>query len=141
MDEYDPDKFPHRDLTRRIIGVHYDVFNELGFGFPENVYHRAMVQVLKAAGLDAVNGVGLPVYFRGESVGEFVPDILVNRCVILELKAVESLWSEHESQLMHYLKFTEIEVGLLMNFGPQPVVRRMAFLNDRKRSRPEIRLQ
>jgi GxxExxY protein len=135
---YDPVKFPHRELTERVIGCFYDVYNELGFGFCESVYHQVMKLALEAAGLKVESEVKLPVCFRGTQVGYFEADLLVEGVVILEFKAAERLLSAHESQLLNYLKATAIELGLLMNFGPEPKLRRLAFAKDRKRSRPPI---
>jgi GxxExxY protein len=135
---YDPAKFKHRDMTERIIGAFYDVYNELGFGFLESVYHRAMLHALVQSGLRVETEVNLPVYFRGYLVGDFAADIFVERTVILELKAVEELHPAHEAQLLNYLKASPIELGLLFNFGPKPRFRRLVFSNDRKRSRPLI---
>ncbi len=135
---YDPEKFRHRDLTERIIGAFFDVYNELGFGFLESVYRRAMLHALARSGLAAETEVSLPVYFRGHLVGDFSADIFVERTVILELKAVEELHPAHESQLLNYLKASPIELGLLFDFGPKPRFRRLVFSNDRKRSRPQI---
>lgn len=138
MPDYDPVTYPHRDLTERIIGAFYDVYNELGFGFLESVYHKSMVLALTAAGLRADYKAKLPVYFRGEPVGDFEADVLVERAVILELKAADDFCPAHEAQLLNYLKASAVEVGLLMNFGPKPRLRRLAFSNDRKRSRPPV---
>lgn len=135
---YDPDVFRHREMTEKVIGVFYDVYNELGFGFLESVYQEAMIVALQQVGLKISRQVRLPVYFRGRPIADFVADIVVNDSVILELKAVEGLVAIHESQLLNYLKATEIEVGLLLNFGPKPQVKRRAFANDRKRLRPKI---
>jgi GxxExxY protein len=137
---YDPATFPHRDLTERIIGAFYGVYNELGFGFLESVYHRAMLIALNDLGLTAESEVKLSVCFRGHVVGDFDADIFVERKVILELKAVEELCSAHEAQLINYLRASDIEVGLLLNFGPKPRIKRLAFSNDRKHSRPPIQL-
>jgi GxxExxY protein len=135
---YDPEKFVHRELTDRIIGAFYDVYNELGFGFLESVYHKAMLHALARAGLLVETEVCLPVYFHGHLVGDFSADIFVERAVILELKAVEELHPAHEAHLLNYLKASPIELGLLLNFGPKPCIRRMIFTNDRKRSRPPV---
>jgi GxxExxY protein len=135
---YDPVTFPHRDLTEKIIGAFYDVYNELGFGFLESVYHQAMLIALADAGLFAESEVKLRVYFRGRVVGEFDADIFVERKVILELKAVDEFSSAHEAQTLNYLKASDLEVGLLLNFGPKPRIKRLAFSNERKRSRPPI---
>lgn len=137
---YDPVKFPHRDITDRVIRCFYDVYNELGFGYSEEVYHAAMVIALKEAGMAVRSEDPVHVHFRGQKVGEFKPDVVVNECVILEFKAVEHLISAHESQLINYLRATPIEVGLLLNFGPNPKIARRAFSNERKRSRPQVEL-
>jgi len=125
-------------LTEKIIGVFFDVYNELGFGFLESVYHKSMIIALRDAGVTADRQVSLPVFFRGHLVGDFLADILVERAVILELKAAGELASDHDSQLLNYLRATECEVGLLLNFGPKPRFKRLAFDNDRKRLRPSI---
>ena len=137
---YDPATFPHRDLTEKIIGAFYDVYNELGFGFLESVYHNAMLIALADLGLQVESEVKLLVHFRGHVVGEFDADIFVERKVVLELKAVDEFCSAHEAQTLNYLKASEIEVGLLLNFGPKPRIKRLAFSNERKRSRPSVQL-
>lgn len=128
----------HGEITEKIIGVFYDVYNELGFGFLESVYHKAMLIALADAGLSVETQVNLPVFFRGHLVGDFFADILVEQAVILELKSVEELASAHDSQLLNYLKASPAEVGLLLNFGPKPRFKRLVFDNVRKRSRPTI---
>ena len=129
------EEYMHAALTGRIIGVFYDVYNELGFGFLESVYKEAMRLALRDVGL-AVNPIAeLPVWFRGQQVGVFIPDLLVEGLVYLELKSVRSLDPAHESQLLNYLRATPIEVGLLLNFGPKPQVKRLLFDNPRKRHR------
>jgi GxxExxY protein len=128
----------HGELTEQIIGVFYDVYNELGFGFLEAVYHKAMLIALAQIGLNVETKVNLAVYFRGHLVGDYFADILVERAVILELKAVDDLASAHNSQLLNYLKASSAEVGLLFNFGPKPRFKRLVFDNERKRSRPKI---
>ena len=138
---YDPVRFPLRDLTDKIIGCFYDVYNELGFGFLECVYHTAMQLALEQKGIHAEWKPKITVYFRGALVGSFEPDLIVEGKVILEFKAVEELASAHEAQLLNYLKASDIELGLLLNFGPKPKVRRFTFGNDRKRSRPPITVE
>ena len=125
----------HQELTETIIGVFFEVYNELGHGFLESVYERAFEVALTAKGLDVRRQVQVPVWFRGHKVGDFVADVLVNRLVLLELKAARSLDSSHEAQLLNYLRATEIEVGLLFNFGIKPEFRRLAFDNSRKHVR------
>ena|SRR5438874_13421131 len=128
----------HADLTEKIIGVFYQVYNELGFGFLESVYHKAMLVALRALDLHVETKVAVPVWFRGEVIADFEADLMVEGVVLLELKAVQTLVQAHEAQLLNYLRATPIEVGLLMNFGPQPQFKRMAFDNDRKQLRPRI---
>ena len=122
----------HGLITDRILGVFYDVYNELGYGFLESVYHRSLMLALESAGLKACSRVNIPVWFRGHQVGKFEADILVEDCVLLELKAARSLDSSHRAQLMNYLRATEIEVGLLLNFGERPEFKRVVFDNLKK---------
>ena len=123
----------HGSITDQILRVFYDVYNELGHGFLESVYHRALVFALKTKGLKVCSRVAIPVWFRGERVGQFEADVLVEDCVLLELKAARWLDSSHRAQLMNYLKATEIEVGLLLNFGEKPEFKRVIFDNLKKR--------
>lgn len=129
--------FKSQDITQRIIGVFYEVYNELGHGFLESVYEQAMVIALAQAGLTVNAQVPVAVYFRGRQIGDFKADILVNDAVLIELKAARTLDSSHEAQLLNYLRGTPIEVGLLLNFGPKPEFKRLAFDNDRKTSRTD----
>jgi GxxExxY protein len=122
----------HKELTEAIIGVFYEVYNELGHGFLESVYEKAFEVALTAKGLSVLRQIDVAVWFRGQKVGAFVADVLVNKCVLLELKAARTLDSSHEAQLLNYLRATEIEVGLLFNFGIKPEFRRLAFDNSRK---------
>jgi len=123
----------HDDLTQKIIGVFYDVYNELGCGFLESVYCEAMRLALGQAGLKVQTEMPIPVWFRGELVGVFRADLVVNDVVLIELKACEALVREHESQTLHYLRATEIEVALLMNFGPKPRFKRLVMDNELKK--------
>jgi GxxExxY protein len=125
----------HDDLTRRIIGVFYDVYNELGGGFVELVYREAMRIALTQAGLAVCVETSIPVRFRGELVGSFRADLIVNDSVLLELKACDTLVREHEIQTLNYLKATTFEVALLMNFGPAPKFKRFVMDNHTKRNR------
>ena len=122
----------HRELTETIIGVFYDVYNELGHGFLESVYEKAFEIALTSKGLDVLRQIEIPVWFRKQKVGDFVADVLINKCVLLELKAARTLDSAHEAQLLNYLRATEIEVGMLFNFGIKPEFRRLVFENSRK---------
>lgn len=130
--------FKHGEITEKVIGVFFDVYNELGFGFQEIVYHNALLIALPQVGLRVETKVNLPVFFRGHLVGDFFADIFVERAVVLELKAASDLVSANESQLLNYLKASPAEVGLLLNFGPKPKFKRLAFDNERKRSRPPV---
>jgi len=129
--------FRHKELTEKIIGVFYEVYNELGCGFLESVYEKAMRIALSARGLECPPKVKIPIWFCGQVVGEFEPDLIVERAMILELKSARDFDSAHEAQLLNYLRATDIEVGLLLNFGPKPQIRRFLFDNDRKRRRGE----
>ncbi len=121
--------YKYKDLTSEIIGCFYDVYNVLGFGFLEKVYENALKHVLEEKGFNVQKQKAIKVYFDGVVVGEYFADLIVNDVVILELKAAESLCEEHELQLINYLKATEIEVGLLLNFDKKPQIRRKIFSN------------
>jgi len=125
----------HAALTEKIIGVFYDVYNELGYGFLESVYEASLALALEQAGLVVERQVAIPVWFRGQKVGEFRGDLRVNGLVLLELKCSRVLDVAHEAQLLHYLKATEVEVGLLLNFGEKPQFKRLIFDNARKKIR------
>ena len=125
----------HGELTEKIIGVFYDVYNELGYGFLESVYEESLVIALLETCLKVERQLAIPVWFRGHQVGQFRGDILVEGKVLLELKSTRTLEAAHEAQLLHYLKSTEIEIGLLLNFGSRPQFRRLLFDNHRKKIR------
>ena len=127
-------EFKHKEITEQIIKLFYQVYNELGFGFLEKVYQNALFMELVANGFEVEPQKQIKVYYKGRQIGEYYADIIVNGLVILELKAAESLVEEHELQLINYLKATNIEVGLLLNFGTKPEFRRKAFSNDRKKA-------
>jgi len=124
----------HRKLTERIIGVFYEAYNELGGGFLESVYASAMAIALEQVGLRVEQQSPIPVRFRGVLVGDFRADLLVENCVICELKTASKIEPVFEAQLLNYLKATQIEVGLLLNFGPRPEFKRLVFANSRKTS-------
>lgn len=126
--------FKHKEITEQIIKLFYQVYNELGFGFLEKVYQNALFIELVANGFEVEPQKQIKVHYKGRQIGEYYADIIVNGLVILELKATESLVEEHELQLINYLKATNIEVGLLFNFGTKPEFRRKAFSNDRKKA-------
>ena len=123
----------HSDLKKKIIGAAYDVFNELGFGFLESVYENALEQVLIGNGHSVSRQSAIPVYFRGEQIGDFRADLIFDRKVIIELKAIQNLHPAHEAQLINYLRTTTVEVGLLFNFGEKLEIKRKVFSNSKKR--------
>lgn len=107
----------HQDLTQKILSACFDVAGELGHGFLEGVYERALVIALEEVGLSAESQVPLKVHFRGQPVGDYYADILVEQKVLVELKAVSALLPEHQAQVINYLRATNVDVGLLVNFG------------------------
>jgi GxxExxY protein len=119
-------------LTEQILRVFFEVYNELGQGFLESVYEAAMMLALREAGRRVERQVQIPVWFRGQQIGDFRADVVVEDVVILELKAMRALEPAHEAQLLNYLRATPVEVGLLLNFGPRPTFKRLVFANDRK---------
>lgn len=125
--------YPHQELTKSIIGIYYDVYNELGYGFLEKVYHRAMIIELNKNGYEVEHEKKIEVFYKNEVVGIYIPDLIINKAVILELKCVEYLIEAHENQLINYLKATDCEVGLVLNFGKDPQFRRKIFTNDLKK--------
>nr|WP_315230837.1 GxxExxY protein [uncultured Flavobacterium sp.] len=122
----------HRGITEAILKVYYEVYNELGSGFLEKVYQNAMYFELKEKGFKVEAQKQIKVYFKKQLVGEYFSDLLVEDKVIVELKAIEMLMDVHMAQIMNYLKATEIEVGLLLNFGEEPEFKRVIYTNDRK---------
>ena len=123
----------HKDITDGIINAYYYVYNELGYGFLEKVYQNAMLIELKERGFKVELQKIIKVYFKDIIVGEYFADIIVDDKIILELKSCESLAAEHEVQLFNYLKATEIEVGLLFNFGKRAAFKRKIYTNDNKK--------
>ena len=120
--------YPHQDWTRHIIAAAFEVHRELGWGFLEKVYENALAFELGRRGLRARTQVPIPVGYKGEPVGDYFADILVNGVVLCEIKAAEALTSAHQAQLLNYLKATTTKVGLLVNFGPKRVdIKRMVF--------------
>ncbi|MDR1155452.1 MAG: GxxExxY protein [Bacteroidales bacterium] len=128
------EKYKHKGLTDEIIQAFYCVYNELGFGFLENVYQNALYFELSNRGFKIEPQKAIDVYYKTQLVGKYRADLLVNDLVILELKAVDYLIKEHELQLINYLKATDKEVGLLLNFGMKPEIRRKIFDNERKKN-------
>jgi len=123
----------HQELSNKIIKAFYKVYNELGFGFLENVYQNALYLELKNQNLVVEAQKAIEVFYQNTRVGLYKADLIVENTIIIELKAVEYSLEEHELQLINYLKATNIEIGLLLNFGKEPEIRRKIFTNDRKK--------
>jgi len=123
----------HSNVTGDILKAFYKVYNALGYGFLEKVYENALSLDLREMNYKVIQQKPINVYYRGALVGEYFADLIVADCVIVELKAKESINDAHISQLINYLKATEIEVGLLLNFGRKPEYKRKVFSNDGKR--------
>lgn len=129
----------HRELTDRILRIFFHIYNELGHGYLESVYEEAFAVCLAEQHIFFERQIAIPVWFHGRVIGEYRADLLVDRNVMLELKvgrAIEVAW---EKQLLHYLRATEVEIGLLFNFGPEAQFRRFAFDNSRKQIRANPR--
>jgi GxxExxY protein len=127
-------KMIYEETTEKILKSFYTVYNVLGFGFLEKVYRNALGIELIKHGFRVAHEKGIFVYYEGQLVGDYFADIIVNERIILELKTAESIRNEHFAQLTNYLKATDIEVGLLLNFGKKPDFKRMLFTNDIKHS-------
>lgn len=119
-------------ITEKIIQAFYKVYNTLGYGFLEKVYQNAMFIELQSMDLKTEKEKRILVYYNGSVVGEYYADLIVEDVVAVELKAIETLVTENEHQLVNYLKATQIEVGLLLNFGKKPQIKRKIFDNDKK---------
>lgn len=122
----------HQKITDKIIKCFYEVYNILGYGFLEKVYENALYNELILSNLRCERQKKIEVFYKESQVGEYYADILVENKIILELKAAEAICEEHEFQLINYLKATNLEVGLLLNFGKKPGIKRKIFTNDRK---------
>jgi len=127
------EEYLHKELTSKIIEAFYRVYNTLGFGFLEKVYENALKYELELMQLKVAKQKPIEVFYKEIKAGEYFADLIVENKVILELKAAENLIEEHELQLINYLKATEIEVGLLLNFGKKPEIRRKIFSNSNLR--------
>jgi GxxExxY protein len=125
----------HENLTGQIIKAFYNIYNELGYGFLEKVYENAFALELESMGLRVGRQRPIRVHYLGREVGDYYADLIVEGLVIIELKCAEAMCEAHEAQLLNYLKATDVEVGLLLNFGPKPAFRRKIFTNDKKRHR------
>jgi GxxExxY protein len=122
----------HKELTDAIIKTFYEVYNELGYGFLEKVYLNSLYLELKSKDLKVQAQRKIEVYYKGIEVGEYYADLIVENLVILELKATDSIAPAFENQILNYLRGTNCEVGLLLNFGKKPEFKRKVFENSRK---------
>ncbi|MBK8967028.1 MAG: GxxExxY protein [Lewinellaceae bacterium] len=122
----------HKELVDLILKTFYDVYNELGYGFLEKVYQNAMYWELKSRGFYVEAQKQIKVFYKNVEVGEYYTDLIVDDTIVLELKACEILLNDHEIQLVNYLRSTDKEVGLLLNFGKKPEFRRKVYSNQRK---------
>jgi GxxExxY protein len=125
-------EFPAWDTARGVIGVFYEVYNELGPGFLESVYLEAMVLALHQSGVSVTRQVAVDVVFRGLCIGTFRADLLVAGELLVELKAVRTIEEAHVAQVLNYLRATRLEAGLLLNFGPRPQFKRIVYSDKRK---------
>jgi len=122
------------ELTDKIINAYYEVYNTLGYGFLEKVYEKALVNELTNRGFKCSEQERIDVYYKNKKVGEYFADLIVNDLVILELKASDKIIKENEFQLLNYLKATKYEIGLLLNFGKKPEIKRKIFTNNFKKN-------
>ena len=111
----------YEDLTKRIIGCAFKVYNTMGFGYLESVYEKCLLIELRKASLTAESKIPITVFYEKQIVGEFITDILVEDTIIVELKSVRQLAKIHEMQLVNYLVATQKDLGLLINFGEEKV--------------------
>jgi len=121
----------HGELTDKIISSFFKVYNILGYGFLEKVYENALVIELKRAGINVLQQQNIKVFYENQVVGDYFADIIADQ-VILEIKVAEGIREENRAQLINYLKATDKEIGLLLNFGRTPEFKRLIFTNDRK---------
>ncbi len=124
----------HSSITENIIKAFYRTYKCLGYGFLEKVYERSLVIELRKLGLSVEEQCPLDVWYDGICVGTYYADLLVERKVIVEIKAASLICDEHEAQLLNYLRASEMEIGLFLNYGKTPEFRRRAFSNHRKHS-------
>ena len=128
-----PDKLLHKHITDKILRAFYKVYNTLGLGFLEKVYENSLAIEMRSMGLRVAQQQQLKVYYHGQEVGDYRADLVVEGIVIIELKVADAIHEIFMAQLMNYLKATEIEVGMILNFGPEPKFKRVVWTNDRKR--------
>jgi GxxExxY protein len=129
------DGLKHHELTEKLIGIFYSIYNELGHGFLESVYEQAFSVALAENGTFFQRQIAVPVWFHGQEIGDFRADLLIEKKVLIALKTGRDIDPAWEKQLLNYLRATQIEVGMLFNFGPAAQFRRYVFENERKNPR------
>ena len=122
----------HEDITHKVIGAAFKVYNQIGFGYLESVYHKSMVIELKKQKLAVESEKALKLYYDNEVVGDFYADLLVEENIVVELKSVKKLVKEHEVQLVNYLTGLRKEIGLLINFSPSGVEAKRKYRDGKK---------
>ncbi len=126
------ENYKHTELTEQVIKAFYKVYNVLGYGFLEKVYENALYLELTEMNFSVEKQKPIDVKYEGQSVGSYFADLVVDETIIIELKASERLIENHEFQLINYLKATDMEVGLLLNFGKKPEIKRKVFSSHYK---------
>ncbi|MEP6676494.1 MAG: GxxExxY protein [Ferruginibacter sp.] len=124
--------YKYADITGFIIKAFYNVYNKLGYGFLEKVYEKALVIEMDKLGMNVSTQIPIDVFYDGQKVGKYYADLLVDKKVIVELKATECINETHEAQLTNYLRATEYKIGLVLNFGKKAQFKRKAFSNEYK---------
>ncbi|MBL0048724.1 MAG: GxxExxY protein [Bacteroidetes bacterium] len=124
--------YKYSEISDLIIKCYFNVYNKLGYGFLEKVYENALFFEIRKLGLSCFSQYPIAVYYEENKIGQYYADLIVDDTVIIEVKAAEGLSQEHENQLVNYLKATEIEVGMLLNFGKKPEFRRKVFSSEYK---------
>ena len=140
MEQHGERDFPHKEITQHIIDAFYEVYRELGYGFSETIYRRAIAIVLRDRGLAAVEEQSITVTFHGVRIGTFYADIVVAGVVLVEVKATASIENYAQAQILNYLKAAGGGVGMLLNFGREPAHRRFV-MGDPADSLPALRAQ
>ena len=125
-------KLIHSQITQKILRAYFNVYNKLGYGFLEKLYENALMIELKNLGLNAIQQKPIKVCYQDIIIGEYFADLIIENKVICELKATTQLNEIHEIQLVNYLKATDVEVGLLLNFGQKPEYVRKVFTKEYK---------
>lgn len=128
----------HEELTDIIIKTFYEVYNELGYGFLEKIYQNSLYLELKNKGYNVEAQKRINVYYKGTEVGEYYADLIVENTIILELKSADCIVKDFENQILNYLRATDCEVGLLLNFGKKPEFKRKIYENNRKARKQKI---